>query len=218
MLNHTKGLDDLWALAVKERDEYIDQIDNSVGTEAHHIFRRASSILNRYDMMNGITLGTKNHALAHNATKKEFSEKIKKYIGESVYLFLEEQQNVSGIPIGIHAWYGGDFYEYKHAELSEYVNTKTIQDYTKKDLISAILLYPGKNFSLSYVSSMQIGKRIQEYLSCMDIKNALMIDINIQYDTLRILGKNSAGILISLCEFPIHGLPEKELEEIISIC
>jgi hypothetical protein len=124
-----------WSSAVKERDQYIDQWDLcSYGTDPHHIFGRGTSIINKYDIGNGVTLSRKNHNLAENQKMGEFEIFIKNKLG-SLYDKIAEQKNIVGIPFDYEAMFFNDYYKTKKQELEEYYKINGVQLNSKQSLL-----------------------------------------------------------------------------------
>jgi len=158
-----------WSEAVKERDEYLDVWDKkSKGTDAHHIFVKGSSLINRYDIRNGVTLSRKNHVIAENEQNKEFCTFVKGYIGE-VFEKLQSQKAIVGIPLEYEAMFFADFFHTKQQELEDYYKIRGFQTTPKQDMI--FVLENFKNGEMFVIkNSYTMAERVSQYLDALCVK------------------------------------------------
>jgi hypothetical protein len=207
-------LDNAWSEAVKERDNFLDAWDNkSPGTDPHHIFVRGSSIINRYDMRNGITLSRKNHGLAEDSKHEEFTAFVKSKLG-IIYDKLEKQRSIAGIPLEYEAKFFGNFFETKKQELEEYCFKSGVQFVSKEDTVSVIEKYKNSKKIFTICENNLVYERIQSYLRMLCIEIKKRKNFLFQIDNMQILfyhqiGTTDKGFLFSLF---VYELLQKELE------
>ena len=163
-------LDAAWSEAVKERDEYIDVWDKkSNGTDAHHIFVRGSSLINRYDVCNGITLSRKNHGLAECEKNEEFEAFIKDRLG-TIYDKLQGQKSIVGVPLEYEAMFFADFFNTKQQELEDYYKFNGVQLAEKKDLIFVLENSNAQGKMLEIKPGSVMYDRVTIYMETLCIK------------------------------------------------
>lgn len=208
-----KILDAAWSEAVKERDNFLDVWDNkSQGTDPHHIFVRGSSLINRYDIRNGITLSRKNHGLAEDSKHEEFTAFVKSRLGV-VYDKLEKQRSIAGIPLEYEAKFFGNFFETKKQELEEYCFKGGVQFVSKEDTISIIEKYEDSKKIFIIDENNLIYERIQSYLDTLCVKIKKIKNFLFQIDNMQILFYHQIGTTEKefLFSMFVYELLQKEL-------